>query len=562
MLPALSTGLCISYHIPGRAPLAGEDQPASGTNAFTNDKLFQVENTANLGGGGTGLNIPTGDGGTIIAKGTMAYWESSEKYPDQQPDIWGSLCGKHIRHHKMPTEELHPDLHIYSATSEKIRILGVEFYDIQRPVDNAGNIIENIVGYEFLRGSREGAKSILGKGIFRNMRTYNVKGSSRVNVFPNYPYNDLRPDPYFHDSTGSANVPTQGTQTWTQSKSRYPMLTGYRKDVFTFHSPELMFKRPFLNAYETRIYGELSGKADGQFIVSEKHPQQKLLRKTAIIMASIFGVGYGLYQLKGERGEVIDPGRTLNIGLGGDFVVPGYGSVAAPASSGYGLAQAGPIAALKLGLKLLVDDVINAILDTATDAAYIATGTTGGETAEDGISTVKEALGVAQDAIPGTLGQVTTYSKKSSPASEVPKIMSVFSGAMEFANHFAIGTDEMIELLYNIMSFQDTALKYNSHGFYENFSPISSTKIYRTRNLDSNFIGSALTNFGRGTTGTTSYKINNLLRPKTVAINTENNLDNPTTTDVSRFTIGQIAGSSPLPFKDLDTRYETNISCL
>ena len=96
-----------SYHIPGRAPNADEDQPASGANAFTDDLVFQTENTANLGGGGgSTFNTPTDDGqGTIIAKGQMGYWQSTEKYPDQQPEIWDDLCGKHIRHHKMPTEE-------------------------------------------------------------------------------------------------------------------------------------------------------------------------------------------------------------------------------------------------------------------------------------------------------------------------------------------------------------------------------------------------------------------------------------------------------------------------
>lgn len=38
--------------------------------------------------------------------------------------------------------------------------------------DNAGNLITNIVGYEFLVGTREGNKSILGKGILKNMEGY------------------------------------------------------------------------------------------------------------------------------------------------------------------------------------------------------------------------------------------------------------------------------------------------------------------------------------------------------------------------------------------------------
>jgi hypothetical protein len=35
----------------------------------------------------------------------MAYWESTERYPANRPDIWGDLCGKPIRHHKLPLKK-------------------------------------------------------------------------------------------------------------------------------------------------------------------------------------------------------------------------------------------------------------------------------------------------------------------------------------------------------------------------------------------------------------------------------------------------------------------------
>ena len=544
-----------SYHIPGRAPNAGEDQPASGANAFADDLFFQTKNTANLGGGGgTSLSIPTDDNqGTIIAKGQMGYWQSTEKYPDQQPEIWDDLCGKHIRHHKMPTEEVDSSLEL--TDGGKIRILGVEFYDIQRPVDNDGNVIENIVGYEFLRGSREGAKSILGKGIFRNMRKYDIEDSDRQGLYPNYPYNDRRPDPFFHDR----NKKTLGAHDWQKSKEEYGSgLIGVTDDVFTFHSPELMFKKPFLNAYETRIYGELSGTAEGQFIVCEKHPQQKLLRKLAVIVASVFGMGYGLHQLKGVREEVTNTGQMLNLGVGGTFLF-GSGDIAAPATSIGGLAQALPIAGAKAGINILINDVVEAIIGGATNLAYITTGSYGGRTAEGAADLAKIILGAAQNAVPGSIGQSTTYSTTKTPASSVPGAISIATGLLEFAGQFAVGTNELLELLYNIMSFQDTALKYNSHGFYDTFTKRGGT--YRVKNIDSNFIGSALTNFGTGSTGS-KFKINNLFRPTTIAVNTEDDLLIPSIEDVSRFTIGSVAGASADNFNDLDTEYSTDISCL
>ena len=171
-----------SYHIPGRAPkingvthtnqIVNETGVASGPNALSGQEYnFQVYNTAFV----TNPNVGEVSGdGLILSRGKMAYWESTERYDTRRPEIWDLLCGKHIRHHKMPSEEVHETLRITNSDGTKIRVLGVEFENIERPTFNDGTYIPNIVGYEILRGSREGAKSILGKGIFKNMRKYTV----------------------------------------------------------------------------------------------------------------------------------------------------------------------------------------------------------------------------------------------------------------------------------------------------------------------------------------------------------------------------------------------------
>ena len=49
----------------------------------------------------------TDDGGRILSKGQMGYWESSEMYPSEDPHgRWCELCGTNIRHHKFPDEQL------------------------------------------------------------------------------------------------------------------------------------------------------------------------------------------------------------------------------------------------------------------------------------------------------------------------------------------------------------------------------------------------------------------------------------------------------------------------
>ena len=65
----------------------------------------------------------------------------------------------------MPSEQSGgSQLHLTEDAGDSINILGVEFSNIGRPLLNDGTTyIPNVVGYEILRGSRLGAKSILAK---------------------------------------------------------------------------------------------------------------------------------------------------------------------------------------------------------------------------------------------------------------------------------------------------------------------------------------------------------------------------------------------------------------
>ena len=356
-----------SYHIPGRplnttfsyrngTPnfLEGEDASVAGPNAIDTgitEQAWQVFNTAlppsfpttPVFGGAPAQN----DTFRIIGEGTMGYWESTERYPNK-PEVFNSnipgrpeldLCNQPIRHHRMPSEEVAQQLHLNTPDGETIRIVGVQFNNILRPVDNDGNVIPNIVGYEILRGSRENNKSILAKGIFRNMRKYklreedNITGLDLQAVYPNYPYNELdgaegdslRPgDIFFHDGVldGSfhSNINrTFGADSYNQSVDKFEPLRGYTKDIFTFHSPDLMFTRPFLNAYETRIYGEKFGFSSGGFVPTEKHPKQKLLRNAAATISAVLGMAYALSEVSGLEDVASESIKGMNIGLHGRF---------------------------------------------------------------------------------------------------------------------------------------------------------------------------------------------------------------------------------------------------
>ena len=185
-----------------------------------------------------------------------------------------------------------------------VNILGVEFSNIARPTYNDGTIITNINGYEILVGSRKGAKSIIAKGISRNMRKYDIPDNAQgradstvdAGFIPNYPFNSAQEEVFLTSNSGFSfnyNDPTnvdmyQGG------------LNGTSDTIFTFHSPETSFNKPFLSPFEIKTYGMTTGTSIGRFRPSEEHPRHKLLRNSAMwvgIMVGIVQEGLTLYQI-------------------------------------------------------------------------------------------------------------------------------------------------------------------------------------------------------------------------------------------------------------------------
>ena len=542
-----------SYHIPGRAPRpfttpSGtylETDIIYGANVLdtAGDPLYKVYNTGTITS--SGLNEVQPDGSLVIARGEMGYWESTERYPSNRPDIWGDLCGKPIRHHKFPTEEVggaNSPLHISTTNGDLINVLGVEFKNIGRPKYNDGTYIPNVVGYEILRGSRAGAKSILAKGLFRNMRKYtipnaeNLIGGNVQGLYPNYPYNDLRPDVYFHDGAANSIHRTNGCDSFTESIISFKPLgsapaiagdpSGYSKKVFTFSSPDLMFTKPFLNAYETRLYGYLSGNQSGAFKASEDHPQFKLLRNGSAIIASIVGLGYAIAQIQGERGS------TRSSGTSGGWMANDYAVVlGSGATTGLGLNYtangAGTFA--NAGIIATFSNIYESA-DNGLAFLDLWSGGLGVELAGQAFSGASSALGVLAPG--GTSGEYVITNTQNTPLSQLPIAITAFVSFFTSAANIAIGGNEIIELIYNLVNKSDFVFKYNSAGFFNQFTKIN-TGLFRIKNTDSNYLGQSFQSFDGG-----KYKINNLFRPSTVAVSLTDAITEPSVVDTSRFTIG------------------------
>lgn len=541
-----------SFHIPGRVATPADTAPVSGQDAQVDidDGLtpfaWRVRNTASV----TSLATSTlPDGGVVIARGQMGYWESTELYDDDRPQVWNAssnpiwgstapehdLCGKPIRHHRFPdnnatgsTSNLET-CHYNPTNGERIRIMGVEFNNIQPPLDNQGNPISNIVGYEILRGTREGNKSILAKGMLNNMREYDIQGgiTGRQGLYPNYPYNDLRPDP---------SMLTQLPNYNNDSQNQNNLQTDYSQTHFTFHSPDTSFKNPFLSAKELRIYGEFNGITNGQFQFPDKHPKHKFVNNKALIVATIAGVGFAIVALNGERKTTFEGPKSFNLGT----VPAGVNIFAGPAG---GMALQTPWDA---GLLAQLNQ--NAVYTAGQAGANLqySTGAVMGlnllGTSNNSFYTTLEGSATASPNTPGQIGMAYNWEQTNGPLSNIPAPLRVLNSIPTFSRYFSEGTDGVLDVIRAFSKARQFALQYQSECWYNRFrAPITDNG--RRAIEDAIYLDPEVQDYGA------NFRINNVYRGRTVALSTEDPVTDPQTTDNSR----RVLDTSPLPNS---TKYE------
>ena len=554
-----------SYHIPGRFSNGLFDLPTvSNADAAQNiaegigNQTWQVYNTAviNTAPGSTKSIDDAPYQGTIIAEGDMSYWESTEIYPDDKPEIWNSssqpwtgvfnqtnpsydLCGKKIRHHKFPEnyqytpngyltrgELVH--FRVDPVTGDQfIRIMGVRFQNIALPKDNDGDDITNIVGYEILRGTRQGNRSIIAKGLINNMRKYEVKDLSGANVidevlYQNYPFNDLNPDPFLNITP---NQPVQNV----------PISLQY----LSFHSPDTNFNRPYLNTKQLKLYNNIYGNSTHYFQEPEDHPQFKLIKDVFVLFALMAGAAYGIIKLNGKKQRTYSSPRGLNIG----FPTTLNGTTS-------------PVT-----LVLLPPPGAHVALATTTQAtsgntassssgAIVQAGAPGGQ------SSVSQAAqtqangplpGTGAASAPGFIGGEYTESYESTPYDGFPLGVG---GVYNFLYFFSEGVETAMRAIYAFTPYRQYALQSLAHGFYD--SSVRPIIPNVTREIDFNaYVRPGLVNFDQ------DYKINNIKRNTFVGIKTLVNAQS------SAFLVPPNSDNSyakPASFSDPRQEFQRNIS--
>jgi len=301
------------FHIPGRAPLSSDlEAPPSANDIYeledcepANLKKWQIENTASLENDYE-VGCEECGAGNVSKDGYMGYWEAENIYYPNDPDTWGSLSCEPVRHHRMPSHNL---THLNSSTTTTtpsgiecetveytyydeyglpyteeyefcvpipseiieevcVHVLGVKFYNIEYPLVD-GDPDPNIMGYRIWVGDRKGNKSILHKGLIFNMASDTSTKDLKI-YYPNYPYNDLNPDPFL--------TPTQ-LPSDPQGNTINDNIVGghFSKQKFTYHSPDIHY-RETRNEFgtELKIYGEAKGPVEGKFSEVFTHPKTRL----------------------------------------------------------------------------------------------------------------------------------------------------------------------------------------------------------------------------------------------------------------------------------------------
>ena len=211
------------FHIPGRAkniidsllpniPATDPDFIGNADPDTNSSSYWKIYNTGTVAGFSSGYSSSPSYKGPY-QYGEFSYWESTDEYPCNT-NVWGDLAGQKIRHHKFPDVAISPIYESKLFTSPSGMVMGnnavfpigvkLDTYQIQSLISTSDLTTEekeDIVGFKIVRGDRSTNKSIVAKGMLRNVGEYSRE--EQKFFFANYPYNDLTPDPFLNTANNA-----------------------------------------------------------------------------------------------------------------------------------------------------------------------------------------------------------------------------------------------------------------------------------------------------------------------------------------------------------------------
>jgi hypothetical protein len=470
-----------------------------------------------------------------------------------QPEIWNAsahcwtgplaqissdydLCGLPIRHHKFPDNYLNVNTVHFNPVSNantglKIRLLGVRFENIILPKDNDGVDIPGVVGFEILRGSREGNKSIIAKGMVNNLRTYEIKGTvarGRKGLYPNYPFNCIQ-SPMNNLNTLDNNYAFNDPYIRMPYKpDDYSIVTNQLvpTDMITFHSPDTMFTSPFLSMTEIKLYGYLQGVSSQQFIEPSLHPKFKLLSNAALLISVLVGIGEAIISLIGKR-VYNQPGGSFTNQSGVSWTwAPAVGNSTGgiQTNNSNDLAFNTPF----VGSAPKYQNKYNLYFNSGMGILDAFTGT---DKLVDYLQTFNRQAGSQGTYTSPQLDKELTWSDYIPGG--VGAFFDILGGISKFLYYFSEGFDLALRVLYASIRYDQYALQQIGHGFYDDMiKPNVFGTIQRYKIEDSFYIRDNIQEVqqynaiipnpaGLPITVSRAYSINNLKRSDTVVVRTK-----------------------------------------
>ena len=264
-------------------------------------------------------------------KGNFAYWESTETYPCYD-EIWEqstnpnapyynpeALAGKPIRHHKFPdsaVSHIHDresatgslfDSQVGIESTSKIYPIGVRIdesalisllnqknpngtytYTVYDPIKKLEVPIKDVIcGIELVRGNRVGNKSVIAKGLLYDVGEFNDTTNNKKYYYSNYPFNDLRLDPYLMNASrwyDESRTVLGSDVTEVDGIGRVggfnTYLTNGGNKRYTFYSPDTSFQFPKIGT-ELKLETVEYGRVFGHFVSVLDHPQYRFLQDGA-----------------------------------------------------------------------------------------------------------------------------------------------------------------------------------------------------------------------------------------------------------------------------------------
>jgi len=312
------------YHIPGRQSGGGDlalldpddkDVFSAETNCDPVEKLptWKVYNTASIFAPSemkvcSALDDPkqkefSCEIEPYSSQGDFAYWESTETYPCNET-IWGNLAGQPIRFHKFPDSgitHIHNNFNpaqpsvggrqnIYPiGVRPDINILNdlINTFGIYDPKTKKNITLKDLIcGFELVRTSRFGNKSVIAKGLAYDVCEAFDQTNQRRYYYPNYPFNDLSDDHYLSTSAEIYAKPDQSDNVEDRLRQRPFYSPEWLR--YTFHSPDTSFQFPQLGT-EIKLEALEYGTWQGRFVPVQEHPRYKFLTKFDMLLSAALG---------------------------------------------------------------------------------------------------------------------------------------------------------------------------------------------------------------------------------------------------------------------------------